>query len=553
MMKGTTILVPCAMLLSEASVLVAGEPIDIGERRELFIDDYLIDSTKAVNLVMHEPQRQNVAITFDQPWEGTFASYIAILKEKNLYRMYYNNWYDQSVRKIAYNIAYAESADGITFQRPKLKLFEIDGTRDNNVVLADILGRPEASDLAAFLDTNPNVTLDAKYKAVGARHYATLCAFKSPDGIHWSVMGGKPLDLPGWFDTQNIAFWSEHEKKYVLYYRVGADDDGNMYSCEPARNAKHALQRRNAWQEDKNLKRFAVLKNNGPKENRTYPVLDPVTGVPIHYRQIARAVSDDFVNWKREGLIEFPGGGGSGQQGQLYTNCIRPYYRAPHIYIGFPGRYTDRGTTASTFELPQPELRKKRPGRRATAVTDSVLIHSRDGIRFHHHDGAFVRPGARTKYNWSYHDNFVAWHVVETQPTDEDSFPELSLYASEGSWSTPRIRRYTLRIDGFVSAKAKTKQGELLTKPFTFDGNRLSLNVATSGFGWVKVELQDAQGKPIEGYTLDDANMIYGDSLDRTVGWQGKKDVSKLAGKPIRMRFVMREADLYSFKFEKDQ
>ena len=79
MMKGTMIFVPCAMFLSGASALIAGEPISIGDRRELFIDEYLIDSMAAVELVMHNPQRQNIAIKFDKPWEGHGVSYIAII------------------------------------------------------------------------------------------------------------------------------------------------------------------------------------------------------------------------------------------------------------------------------------------------------------------------------------------------------------------------------------------------------------------------------------------------------------------------------------------
>lgn len=523
----------------------------IGDRRELFIDDYLIDSMDRVELVMHEPQRQNVAIKCDRPWEGAGVSYMAIIKEDNLFRIYYDSWQD---KRPFGQISYAESKDGITFTRPNLGLFEVLGTRENNVVLPEILGRPGAHDLSPFLDTNRNATPDARYKAVAARHYCTLVPMKSPDGIHWSAMGDRPLKLPGFFDTQNIAFWSELEQQYVLYYRVGGDDEGNIYSCAIYEDMPDAESRRDAWQEDKNLKRVAVLTNSGPKENRTYPVLDPATGIPVHYRHVARAVSDDFINWKREGLIVFPWGGGPSQEGQYYTNCIRPYYRAPHIYIGFPGRFTDRGVTPSTYQLPQPELRKKRPERRATAVTDSVLIHSRDGTNFFQHEGVFLRPGPRTKYNWCYHDNFIAWHPVETPSTEDDSYPELSIYASEGYWSGltwSRVRRYSLRIDGFVSAKTRNEQGELVTRPFTFEGKRLSLNVATSGFGWVKVELQDAEGKPIEGYTLKDADIIYGDSLDRTVGWQGKQDVSELTGKSLRMRFVMRETDLYSFKFER--
>ncbi len=216
------------------------ERIDIGDRRELFIDDYLIDSMGAVNLVMHKPQRKNVAIKFDQPWEGPGVSYVALLQEKDKVRMYYKIWKPQGHLQ---KIMVAESADGIIFTRPKLGLFKAPetGTSDNNIVLHSIFGRPGAGDFSPFLDTNPKATPDAKYKAVGGRSYSVLCAFKSPAGIRWSVIGEKPLNLAGFFDTQNIAFWSEHEQKYVLYYRVAGDEEGNMYSLAAAEDVGSAL------------------------------------------------------------------------------------------------------------------------------------------------------------------------------------------------------------------------------------------------------------------------------------------------------------------------
>ena len=224
-----------------------------------------------------------------------------------------------------------------------------------------------------------------------------------------------------------------------------------------------------------------------------------------------RAVSKDFVNWKREGLLDF-GDGGPTPTEQFYVNQIKPYYRAPHILIGFPARYVDRGITVSTDKLPEPEDRKIRIAsspRHGTAVTDSVLITSRDGKTFRRSNDVFLRPGLRTRYNWSYGDNYIARHVVETESTDDDSPREMSLYATEayftGNFS--RLRRYSLRLDGFVSAHAKYDAGELITKAFTFEGKRLSLNYRTSAAGFVKLELQTADGTPVPGFTLDDADI----------------------------------------------
>jgi hypothetical protein len=141
-------------------------------------------------------------------------------------------------------------------------------------------------------------------------------------------------------------------------------------------------------------------------------------------RLVNRAVSDDFIHWTDEGTIAFPEGEGPQPLAQYYVNQIKPYERAPHLYVGFPARYVDHGLTASTPLLPEWELREKRmtvSPRYGTAVTDSVYITSRDGKSFRQSNDVFLRPGLRTRHNWSYGDNYIAWHVVETESTKDDS------------------------------------------------------------------------------------------------------------------------------------
>jgi hypothetical protein len=106
-----------------------------------------------------------------------------------------------------------------------------------------------------------------------------------------------------------------------------------------------------------------------------------------------------------------------------------------------------------------------------------------------------------------------------------------------------------MRIDGFVSLSAPRKPGELVTKIVTFSGHRLTLNFATSAAGWVRVELASAAGKPIPEFAESDCDVLFGDTLDRTVTWHDRSDVSSLSGKPIRIRMALSEADVYSLKF----
>ena len=91
--------------------------------------------------------------------------------------------------------------------------------------------------------------------------------------------------------------------------------------------------------------------------------------------------------------------------------------------------------------------------------------------------------------------------------------------------------------------------GELVTRTIIFAGNRLHLNLSTSAAGSVRVEVQTPEGKAVEGFALDDCYEVTGDDLRRTVAWKRGYDVSTLMGKPIRLRFRMKDADLYSLQF----
>jgi hypothetical protein len=105
-----------------------------------------------------------------------------------------------------------------------------------------------------------------------------------------------------------------------------------------------------------------------------------------------------------------------------------------------------------------------------------------------------------------------------------------------------------LRLDGFVSISAPMAGGELLTRPLRFTGSRLRLNFATSAVGSIRVELQRADRRPIEGFTLADCHDVYGDTVDRVVSWKGGQSLERFKGQAVRMRFVLKSADLYALR-----
>src|SRR5262249_11739507 len=98
----------------------------------------------------------------------------------------------------------------------------------------------------------------------------------------------------------------------------------------------------------------------------------------------------------------------------------------------------------------------------------------------------------------------------------------------------------------FCSAHAESAGGTLVTKPLRFAGSTLTLNIDSRGDS--RVELQDATGKPLAGFTLADCRPIQADEIDQRVLWKGG-DLSSVAGQTVRLRFDLKSADLYSFQF----
>ncbi len=186
-------------------------------------------------------------------------------------------------------------------------------------------------------------------------------------------------------------------------------------------------------------------------------------------------------------------------------------------------------------------------GSRLELMADEYLVESRQDVELRLH-----RPTPREiaiVHNEPWEGNASGGRLPDLESVEVPN--ELSIYVSEGAWLNDMnsMRRYTLRIDGFVSMHAPLRGGGFVTKPIQFTGKRLVINYATSAAGSVRVELQNAGGTPIEGYSLDDCPEIYGDTIDQTVHWKPGSDVSGLAGKTVRLRFVLKDADLYSLQF----
>ena len=502
------VLIATAWLLAAALAARGEGPIRIGDSRQLLVDDYLIAKRENLTLLLHAPEKKQIVMRRDAPWEGSGSDFERFIRDGKIIRMYYmaTKLTIEGGTKMGNQptyACYAESVDGITWTRPDIGLFEFAGSKRNNIVWA----QEHLDNFTPFKDTNPDCPPDERYKALAgtwSKAKQGLYTLKSADGIHWSPISDQPITSKGSFDSQNNAFWDPVRKLYWCYFRGFHDKHGQLTK-------------------------------------------DTAEGI----RDIRVATSPDFRHWSEPRMLTYA----DSPDEPLYTNQIEPYYRAPDIFVGFPTRYIDRSFSPAALQaLPDPVHRQNRikiSPRFGTAITDGQFMTSRDGYTFHRWNETFLRPGPQRDNNWVYGDGYQTLGLLETPADDPTAEPELSFYAGEGEWKEgPALRRYTIRIDGFVSLHASQQAGSLITRPLVFTGKTLNLNFATSAAGSISVALEDEQGRAFPGFSAGECDEIFGDTLKRTVTWQNRSDVSSLAGKVIRIRMRLHEADLYSFKFE---
>ena len=214
-------------------------------------------------------------------------------------------------------------------------------------------------------------------------------------------------------------------------------------------------------------------------------------------RSFRRTTSKDFRHWTTPEPVDF----GESEIEHLYTNMTTPYDRAAGIYFMFAKRFVP--------------WRRADPQWPYDGLSETVLLSSRDGRRF---DRTFMEPFVRPELdlqNWHDRSIMMARGILETAPM------ELSVYYFEHyRTDTIRLRRATLRPDGFISISAPFQGGEFTTRPFVVEGQELELNLSTSVAGSVRVEAQDEAGKPIPGFRLGDCDEIFGDDLARVVTWR---------------------------------
>jgi hypothetical protein len=460
----------------------------------------------------------------DRPWEHRGIngdSNITVLDDNGRYRMWYaipHPQPDKTLAKPHYTeadiadlddkmkadllkggggsvLCYAESRDGIHWDKPDCGIMEFNGSTANNMLFASRLGGTVFLDPAARPEQRykmihghgprlPQVYRTGPQPVPPRNIFCGVYGSFSPDGIHWTTTS-RPI-MPWYTDTTNVGYWDQDLRKYVAFVR---------------------------WNQ-----------NLGFQDNQT---VIQERGAE-HYRCVGRSESKDFFNFPPPEKIAEP----SPEERRPRATGMDYYNSAAVKHPDCPDAYF---LFSSNFHHEQD-------------ILEATLSTSRDGRHYSRWPTPIVGPGLEGA--WDCRSIYMATGILTANN-------ESWLYYGGRNWkhaeSMPPgaggVGRVRYRRDSFVAQEADAAGGELTTRALVFDGQRLEVNLDAGAGGRLKAELLDESLAPIPGFTAADADWQFYNDTARILTWRGNPDVSPLAGRPVHLRFLARAASLYTFRF----
>ena len=503
--------------------------IDIGSKKQLFFDDYLIESLSNARQVLNPAIKvdDNPVLRPERPWEGTSMTPNKVIFDPK--DQVFKLWYSTSTTTVRLEngkpvpggaagllldtrgqvTCLATSKDGVYWERPSLGLVEFEGSTDNNI-LPEREGLPT---VPAFQDLHEKDPAKL-YKALiltgtTQRRGLQYDLFYSPDALEWTPYEGNPVIDTG----QELGRWA-----------------GRFQAWDPIRETYYVtMEASHHWRG------------------------------PYGKRLVGKAESPDMIHWSYPEIILVPDQDDYPDT-EFYSMPVLPY---EGIYVGLLWIFR----TTNVIHYPE-------------------VIFSRDGFNYerNYREPFIPRGGALGDFDSSsvyVQDVIVHGDRILTYYTGTNSrSPEVALEL--GDKATTGIGLAISRLDGFVSLDSgkgwlvkDTSEDELqktlgegvifkepesfsqmVTRPFGFSGSRLHLNASMAaiaagpGPGQVRVEILKSNHKKLPGFTFNDADPITVSGLDHAVSWNGSSDVSALAGQSIKLRFYFKNAKLYSFQFK---
>lgn len=397
----------------------------------------------------------------------------------------------------AYAVYYATSKDGVHWEKPLIGTVKTDKYPQHNVVTDGIILPCVIKDIN---DPDPQ----RRYKMIGwcqkTHHYGT---WTSPDGLNWTKLSPGAICKGADVIT---GYYDKRLRKYVAFPKI----------AHPVRGHKRRV--------------FWVITS---EDFETWT--DPYLAITADLRDDASSLAR--IEQARP-LLDRPDDPALMRTESYGVGA----YPAESCTLAFPWMFTINNQARYGNQ--------EGPGEIQMAVSRDLVTWERPfrvpcvprGALDEWDSGFFTTQSRALRVGdeiWLYYGGANYTHGTPC------------LYRPEG---TGRGTEFTGSIglaiwdyDRFVSVDASSDSGSLTTVPVVFEGSTLEVNANVKG--GLTVSLLDAGGKPLPGFEKSD--VLKGDNLRHTVAWQGKTDVSTLAGQPVILRFDMTSTELFAFAFRK--
>ncbi len=429
----------------------------------------------------------------EKAWEGhLISSWSTVFEDEGVFKMYYEGCHrpdahlGKDIQKQVSQVCLAESVDGIHWERPKLGIIPFGKHTDTNIVFKGY----EAAGIGphgATIIKDPNGTDEERYKMI----FGTVNEEKRTRHLR----GATSPDGLHWVPIEDPLIYHACDTQSVLAW--DADEGFYRIYTRGYRNQSELTEGRHVWPER---------------------------------RTIDHVRSEDFRVWSKPMpcLVTEP----TDPPGwDFYSSSYTKWPGAQDAHLMFPNLF-----------------------RRDTEQMETSLAISRDGNLWQRPiKGALIPSGPPGSGGQG--GNLTGQGLIEAKPGEWTQYLQVRpvthiepFYTKDEPWRGG-LWRATIREDGYMAVETDTR-GEFWTVVFEFEGHGLRTNSWSHFGGWIRVGLTDQEGKPIEGFGLDDCDRISGDTMWGAVTWQGKSDLSAFEGRPIRLHFEMVRARLYAFRFE---
>ena len=529
--------------------------INVGSTKQLFLDDHVVGRTENVTRQLHRPVRHdgNPVLKADRPWEkakgvvNLSGGTVLFDEEAGHFKMWYRtsdmpmmsmeHWrgsQDDLVPEGAYKVGYAVSDDGVHWEKPVLGLVESGGSKENNLIPPGTGGRGHIrrpNIIKDYEDPDPSKRYKMLYLDEMTGEYMMSAGY-SGDGIHWRMGVIDPISFePPVLPHGTIFGWDPRAERYVYFHRKGGYDP----------------------------KYFAPADVDGRR-------------VRTDHGAFVQSTSADFEHWgdTREVVRHDPAIDPPNWEPGAHLGVLAAVLYTDDLYVGVMDVSTTHYVEDAPPELWETVYMWEHPEHK------TELVISRDGVSWRRVSPhwEFLRPGMFGSWDTQAvavskpivrNDEILVYYTATGLP-DKATLPNhpqnhLLAKLEDGEHTYYAVGLARMRLDGFASMDAYDSPGTLTTRPLVFQGDRLEVNVrapeapfgaeASPGapFGTMTVEALDRGGAPVPGYSRKDCDAFSGDDVRHTVTWNGRSDIGHLTREPVRLRFHLHHAAVYSLRF----